>query len=395
MLGTSRVPLHLRGEQQYAVPPLALPDPAHLPPPERLSQYESVRLFIDRAAAVQADFAVTNRNAPAVAELCARLDGLPLAIELAAARIRMLPPEQLLGRLSQRLTLLTSGARDLPARQQTLRAAIDWSYDLLTRGEQQLFRRMAVFQGGRSLEALEAVCNYDGQLQIDVFAGVETLLSSSLLQQRTSADGGARFWMLETIHEYAREKLTTSGERDALAGAHLGYFRSLAEAGGPSLDEAPAAWWLVRFESERDNLRAALTWAQQHDGESGLRVAAALGGVWGNLGEAREGRAWLATALAHPATQAPSPARGTALVHASNLAFMAADYEASFTHAAEGAGTARALGEAAGEANGLFMMGVSRCMLGDSAQGVQLLRQAETLYRRLANPMGSPNCLST
>ena len=192
VLVTSRIALRLRGEHEYAVPPLALPDPVHLPPPERLSQYEAVRLFIDRAVAVQADFVVTNANAPAVAEICARLDGLPLAIELAAARIRLLPPAALLARLGARLTLLTRGARDLPARQQTLRAAIDWSYALLDAGAQQLFRRMAVFQGGRALEALEAVCNYDGALEVDLLDGVETLLSSNLLLQRSGSPPARR-----------------------------------------------------------------------------------------------------------------------------------------------------------------------------------------------------------
>src|SRR5437764_6946208 len=179
------------------------PNPPVLPV---LSRYEAVRLYIERAQDVKPDFAMTNEKAPPVAEICVRLDGLPLAIELAAARVKMLPPQTLLTRLSSRLKVLTGGARDLPARQQTLRNTIEWSYDLLTEGEQQLFRRMAVFQGGRTLEALEAVCNYDGAMKVDVLDGVGSLVSKSLLQQREGTGGQPRLWMLETIHEYAREK---------------------------------------------------------------------------------------------------------------------------------------------------------------------------------------------
>src|ERR1044072_1506040 len=190
VLVTSRVPLRIRGEKEYPVPPLSLPDARHLPALEKLTQYEAVRLFIQRANDVKPDFKVTNDNAPAVAEICVRLDGLPLAIELAAARIKMLPPEALLSRLSQRLKLLAAGARDVPAGQQTLRNTIQWSYDLLSGEEQQLFWRMAPFSGGRTLEALEEVCNHDGQLAINMFDGVQSLLDKSLLQQRVGWRGG-------------------------------------------------------------------------------------------------------------------------------------------------------------------------------------------------------------
>jgi predicted ATPase/class 3 adenylate cyclase len=212
ILATSRIPLRLYGEQEYPVPPLALPDPRVLPPVEVLTQYEAVRLFVERARAVKADFFVTNENAPAVAEICARLDGLPLAIELAATRIRILPPQKMLERLSNRLKLLKGGARDLPTRQQTLRGAIDWSHDLLEEDEKTLFGRLSVFSGGRTLEAIEEICDPEGDL--DALEGVESLVEKSLLKQEEGPYGEWRFVMLETVQEYSREKLGESVEAE-------------------------------------------------------------------------------------------------------------------------------------------------------------------------------------
>jgi predicted ATPase/class 3 adenylate cyclase len=277
VLATSRIPLHVRGEKECPVPPLSTPDVhdvRNLPPLERLSQYEAVRLFIERATDVKADFEVTNDNAPSVAQICVRLDGLPLAIELAAACTKLFSPQALLTRLSSslssssRLKLLTGGAKDLPARQQTLRGAIEWSYDLLEEEEKQLFWRMAPFSGGRTLEALEAVCNYDGQLLMEVVEGVQSLVDKSLLQQREGAGAGAgggggggggggsggepRFWMLETIHEYAREKLHESGEEEDLRRAHALYFASLVADTYRLLAGLQVQEWLVKLEEEHD-----------------------------------------------------------------------------------------------------------------------------------------------
>jgi predicted ATPase len=211
VLATSRAPLGLYGEHEFPVPPLTLPDLKRPPPLERLTQYEAVGLFVERARAVKPDFKVTNESAPAVAEICVRLDGLPLAIELAAARIKMLPPKAMLQRLSSRLKLLTGGARDLPERQRTLRATIEWSFALLNEGEQVLFGRLAVFSGGRTLEAIEAICDPEGDLPMEAFEGVSSLLDKSLLRQEEGPNGEPRFVMLETVHEFAREKL--KGER--------------------------------------------------------------------------------------------------------------------------------------------------------------------------------------
>ncbi|HEY3228469.1 MAG TPA: helix-turn-helix domain-containing protein, partial [Roseiflexaceae bacterium] len=231
VLATSREVLHLRGEQEVAVPPLAVPDPAHLPALDQLSQYAAVALFIQRVQASQPSFQVTNANAPAVAEICARLDGLPLAIELAAARVKLFPPEALLARLSSRLALLTGGARDLPARQQTLRHTIAWSYDLLNDDEQTLFRRLGVFVGGCTLEAVEAVTtlNVPTFQRSNVLDGLAALVDKSLLRQ--SADGDEpRLIMLETIREYALEQLELSDEAAAIRRQHAAYYLTLAEA---------------------------------------------------------------------------------------------------------------------------------------------------------------------
>ena len=233
VLVTSREILRLSGETDYPVSPLSLPDPKQLPPLHVLTQYEAVALFVERAVAVKPEFSVTNENAPAVAEICHRLDGLPLAIELAAARVRVLPPHKMLTELSHRLSFLTGGARDLPARQQTLRSAIDWSHDLLAADEQKLFRRLAVFVGGCTLEAIESVCNLESDLP--VLETVESLIDKSLVNA-TDAHGEPRFEMLETIREYARERLVAAGDDERVRDQHLGYFLALAEGSRTETD---------------------------------------------------------------------------------------------------------------------------------------------------------------
>ena len=229
VLATSRIPLRLYGEHEYSVPPLALPDLTQPSSLERLTQYEAIKLFMERAQAARADFSVTNENASAVAEICHRLDGLPLAIELAAARVKALSPQKLLERLSSRLKLLTGGARDLPERQRTLRNTIEWSYVLLDEGEEALFARLAVFSGGCTLGAIEAICDADGGLPVDLLDGVSSLVDKSLLRQEEGVGGEPRFVMLETVHEYAREQLEESGEAEDLRRLHARYFLVLAE----------------------------------------------------------------------------------------------------------------------------------------------------------------------
>jgi len=295
LLVTSRAPLHLAAEHEFPVPPLDLPDVEHLPQPE------AVALFVERARAIRPDFAVTNANAPAVAEICVRLDGLPLAIELAAAQLRALSPQALLRHLEQRLKLLTGGARDAPSRQRTLRATIDWSYALLDEAEQRLFSRLSVFAGGWDLEAAEGVCDFDGALGIEVLDGITALLDTSLIREEHDRRGEARYSMLESIHEYAREKLEGSGQAQAVQHRHAEYFIALAEHGERTLtgEETPISDEAVeRARDELPNLKAALGWAfDTGDLNLALHLVASAWWAWTMSGRQTEGRALFVRAL--------------------------------------------------------------------------------------------------
>jgi tetratricopeptide (TPR) repeat protein len=294
---------------------------------ERLTQYEAVRLFVERARAVKPDFAITNESAPAIAEICVRLDGLPLAIELAAARIKMLPPQAMLQRLTSRLKLLTGGARDLPERQRTLRATIEWSYALLDEGEQLLFGRLAVFSGGRTLEAIEAICDAEGDLPMDAFEGISSLLDKSLIRQEEGPDGEPRFVMLETVHEYAREKLGQSAEAEQIKRVHAEYFLTLAEEAFPELRGPDQLEWLERLEAEHDNMRAALSWASERkEAEVALRLGGSLWWFWWMRGHNSEGRRWLEQALVIEGRVSPE-VRAMALAGAGELATSQGDLD--------------------------------------------------------------------
>src|SRR5919106_6134891 len=265
VLTTSREPLGLSGEREFPVPPLGLPDPSHLPSLAGLSQFEAVGLFVERANAVPPEFQETNENAPAVAEICARLDGLPLAIELAAARVKILSPEAMLTRLERSLTFLSGGSRHLPQRQRTLRDAIAWSYDLLEERERRFFARLAVFVGGLSLEAVDAVCDPGGELDLDALEGVASLTNKSLLRQMATGPEEPRFFMLETIREFAGERLDEQPDAEEIGRRHAGFFLDRAERAEPELTGADQARWLDALEADHDNLRAAIAWAAEHD----------------------------------------------------------------------------------------------------------------------------------
>lgn len=353
VLVTSRTALRLRGEHEYTVPPLELPDRAQIAPLEDLAQYPAIELFIQRAQAVQTTFQLISANAPAVVEICHRLDGLPLAIELAAARSRLFSPQALLQRLDSRLTILTGGARDFPSRQQTIRSTIDWSYNLLATGEKRLFMRLGVFVGGCTLQAVEAICISLGDAGSDVVDGLMSLFDKSLLGRAELESGEPLFRMLETIREYALEKLHESGELVPLRTAHCVYYAGLAVAAEPHLTGSHQAVWLAHLEHAHDNLRAALRWAlEQGDGLSALQLAGGLGKFWEVRGHWSEGRLWLGQALA--ANTQPSPAtEGAAgtqpwlartLWWAGALAWRQCDYEQAHQQLEQSLAIHRALG---------------------------------------------------
>jgi len=409
MLVTSRVHLQVRGERNYPVPPLFVPDVQSddlkykSMPVEQLSQYEAVRLFIERAVAVKPDFSLTEENAQAVAAICYRLDGLPLAIELAAARIRLFSPQAMLPRLESRLKLLIGGGRDLSTRQQTLRSAIDWSYDLLNDWERQLFRRLAVFNGGFTLEAVERICDYDEGLRVDVFEGVEALLTGNLLQQREGRDGEPRFWMLETIHEYATEKLAGSGEVKPLQREQALYFMGLAEEAEPHLIGEMQQEWLDRLEDEYDNIRAALAWASEQakapdSGEAaeavdvGLRISGAIWHFWGMKSLLTEGRAHLQRAISTAEAFEALPSTGLvgatggrnkvkALNGAGNLAYSQGDTSAARAFSEAALALGRETSDKPSVDTSLSILGQIARLNGDYTAARSLLEESLTLAR--------------
>jgi predicted ATPase/DNA-binding CsgD family transcriptional regulator len=320
ILVTSRAALHLSGEYEFPVLPLAVPDLAQQLSPETLVQQAAVRLFMLRTQAIQPAFDVTPANTRAIAEICVQLDGLPLAIELAAARSKLLPPQALLKRLSHRLLVLTGGAQDLPARQQTLRNTLQWSYDLLTEPEQRLFRWLSIFVGGCTLEAAEAVCQAGGDQPSSVLEGTASLLDKNLVQQTEREGGESRLVMLEILREFGWECLERQGELEAARRAHAHYYLALAEQAEPHLLDPEQLLWLDRLERDLDNLRAILqagTSRGTEEREVALRLGAALQFFWIGRGHLHEGRSFLERLLAGPgALEAPVRLRGLSALEA-------------------------------------------------------------------------------
>ncbi|HZS86351.1 MAG TPA: tetratricopeptide repeat protein [Chloroflexota bacterium] len=393
VLVTSRAALHVRGEQRFQVPPLATPRPRRAAAHQELAGYAAVQLFVARARAVQPDFRLDATNIEAVAEICARLDGLPLAIELAAARVPLLPPRALLARLEQtsaRLRVLTGGARDLPARQQALRATIAWSYELLTAEEQALLRRLAVFAAGCSLDAAETVCGADGPGGGDVLEGLTSLMDKSLLRREDGTDAEPRFGMLETIREYGLEHLAESGETEALRRQHAAYYRVLAEQAEPALTGPDQPRWLGRLEREHDNLRAALQWAREsRDALAGLHLAGTLWRFWYTHGHLTEGRAWLEGFLdASRDAEVPLAVRAKALIGAGVLANMQADYERAAELCEESLSLYRALVDLQGIAVALNVLGNVAVNQGDFERAVNLSEESLALQRQVGQKRG-------
>jgi predicted ATPase/class 3 adenylate cyclase/Tfp pilus assembly protein PilF len=358
-LVTSRAALHVYGEREYPVPPLPLPD--RRVTAERLMQYESVRLFVTRAREVKADFALTPANAKAIADICARLDGLPLNIELAAAWIKLLTPQALLQRFTHTLQVLTGGARDLPARQQTLRGAIDWSYTTLNLDEQTLFARMAVFAGGGTLTAIETICGAPHDLKATIIDALLSLADKSLLRHIEGQEGEPRFAMLGTIREYALERLEARGELVAMRHARTMYYLALAEEAEPHLTGAAQGAWLSRLEEEHDNIRVSIRNAlEAEEYEAAMRLVAAFWRFWSIRGYLTEGRHWMEQALAH-AAGVPPLVRAKALDGLGALMRAQGEHTAAQERYEESLAIRRGLGYQAGIAHSLTnLAGIAR-----------------------------------
>jgi predicted ATPase len=392
---TSRAALHVYGEHEFPVPPLAMPDAQATPSVEVLSQYPAVALFLQRAVAVKPDFELTQENASAVAEICARLDGLPLAIELAAARVKVLSPSSMRTRLTSRLQLLTGGARDMPERQQTLRAAIDWSYDLLSPAEQKLFRRLSAFVGGCTLEGAEAVCDARGDLDLDLLDGMASMVDKSLAQQVEPPRGETRFVMLETIREYALEKLEASGEESLTKRAHAAYCLVLAEEQPADQSGAEGPEWMERLALEHDNFRAALEWlTETGDAEWGLRLGTALFRFWEMREYLAEARSRLGELLKLPRAAAPTKARARALFAAGVLAAEQGDYVSADALTRESLDIARHLGDNQGAAVSLNALAVNARDRGDVAVARSLFEESLELWRESGDPRAVARSLS-
>jgi predicted ATPase len=390
ILVTSRAALHLYGEQEFPVPPLALPNAGALPPVDGLSQYSAIALFVQRAVASKPDFELTGENAPAVVEICTRLDGLPLAIELAAARIKVLSPASMTKRLASRLKLLTGGSRDLPQRQQTLRAAVDWSHDLLSEAEQKLFLRLSVFVGGCNLESAEAVCDTKRDLDLDLLDGMASMVDKSLLQQVQHATGESRFVMLETIREYALEKLEASGEKALTKRAHAAYCLVLAEE-----NDAAGADWLHRLAAEHDNFRAGLEWLiEVQDAEWGLRLGCALFRFWETSEYLFEGRDALTRLLKMPGAAGATTARARACFAAGALADEQGDNAAGDALIRESLEIARRLDDKEAVAVYLNALAINARSRGDLALAQSLLEECLTNWRQTENQEAVARSLS-
>jgi predicted ATPase len=380
---TSRASLGIAGEQEYAVPPLQLPVDDGFADPEAIADYDAVALFVTRVCAVDPDFKLDAGNASDVAQLTARLDGLPLAIELAAARIKMLTPGAMLGRLEQRLTLLTAAPADSTDRHRTMRDAIGWSYDLLEPSERALFRRLGVFRGGFTLEAATAVADPSGS---DIFGSVEALLTRSLLY-RPAATGPARYAMLETIREFAQDQLAAAGEQQEVGSRHANYFRRLAEDTEPHLTLEPAGGGSQQLSAEVDNIRGALRYAlDAGQPDLGLRLASCIWRHWQSSEQLAEGRDWLEELLAHP--RASAAARAAGLTALAGLAYWQADYDESWVRYEEALDVFRFLGDRLNEADTLFSMSVTANWRGEVEVGERLAETARSQFEELGSREG-------
>lgn len=380
VLATSREPLHLQWEQQFPLGPLPLPDLEPLPSVEALIHNPAVAMFVTRARAVVPDFALAEHNARSVAEICVRLDGLPLAIELVVARVRTVPLPTIVAQLSRRLEFLTGGRRDLPARQRALRSAIAWSYELLPATEQGLFRRLAVFAGGAGAEAIQSVCSEAVDLTVDVHT-LSALVDKNLLLWATLPDGSTRYRMLESLREFAWEQAQAKSELDAMLARHARFFLELAGAADSELVGPNEAVWHERLEREHDNLRLALEWALNADIEAAVRSVGALRRFWNVRGHWGEGRSWVERALEKGGATVSPAARAKALYAAAVLAHQQSDLETATRRTEEYVTVNKALGNKAGMAEGFWYLGNLARRRNDLAGAASLYEQSFRIAR--------------
>jgi predicted ATPase/class 3 adenylate cyclase len=386
ILATSREGLGIAGETLWRVPSLSVPeDIDHLPSSEELVLYDAIRLFIDRAVATVQDFTVTSENGAAVAQVCRRLDGIPLAIELAAARVKVLAVEQIAARLDDRFRLLTGGSRAALPRHQTLRAAMDWSYGLLLGTEQIMLRRLSVFAGGCTLDAAEAVCSGGDVAADEVLDLLSQLVDKSLVGAETQ-HGAARYQLLETVRQYGWGRLLDSREAAEVQRRHRDWYLALAERAEPELGRAEQDVWLERLATEHDNLRAALEWsrAEQGGADAELRLAGALQWFWGLWEHWSEGRGWLETALTH-SRDAPPAVLAKVYRGAAYLAWHQGDFEQATIHGEKGLALSKELGDKEGSALLLRWLGLAAAGQGDPERATALLEASLALDRELGD----------
>jgi predicted ATPase/class 3 adenylate cyclase len=388
IMASSREALGVKGEVSYPVPSLSSPDIKHLPVVEQLSQYEAVRLFIDRALLFSPHFVVDKDNAPYIAQICYRLDGIPLGIELAAARVKMLSVEQISKRLDDRFRLLTGGARTALPRQQTLRALIDWSYDLLTENERLLLQRLFVFAGGWTLEAAEEVCAGNGIDSYNVLGLLSQLVNKSLVVviAEGSQSGETRYRMLETIRQYAREKLLEAGESEVVRDKHLAYFVKLTEQAGPELYRANQVFWFDKVDDEIDNLRMALEWALASNTEAGLRLMINSIDYWEERGDNREVQTWLTQLLDQ--YRADDALRARVLSSYSGIAADGGDLAKAEILANQGLELSRVISDKQTEAINLMNLGGIIALNGNVGKGIPMVEQSLALFRVLKDKRG-------
>lgn len=387
ILITSRAVLHLYGEHEFAVPPLAVPDPRRLPPFDQMTRYDAVGVFVERSRAVKSDFAITEANAAAVAAICKKLDGLPLAIELAAAHSKLLSPAAILSHLEDRFNLLASKAPNLPERHQTLHNTIDWSHELLSKTEQALFRRLGAFVGGCTLEAAESICIDAETTRSDIQHGLSALLDKSLLQQAEGAEGENRFSMLETIRTYAYEQLTSSDESESLHGKHLAYYLDMTRDAAPRSIGMNRWAHLEHLEVEHGNLRAATQWALDHGlGGTAVQLCSALAYFWYVFGDPNEVHQWLETALDLDLEPA---ARAEALgLMAYVLAFMQSDYRGAESYYEQSLTLWRELDDPRNVSDILCQMGMLMMERGDYARSQALHEESLSIRERMGDQDG-------